>query len=379
MSDSFESQRLTERYITPLFDRSLLLVAGKGCTVWDTEGRSYLDLVGGIAVCSTGHCHPAVVAAIQNQASRLIHCSNNFFIPGQGQLGERLASITGLSHVFLTNSGTEATEAALKLARVRTGKKQFIAFEDGFHGRTSGSLACTYKPQIREPFGPFATDCTFLPYGDAEELNKAISDTTAAVLIEPVQGEAGVLLPPPGFLAEVREICTDTGALMMADEIQTGMGRTGTWLACEHEGVTPDIITLAKGIGSGFPVGAMVAGKDLAFAPGEHGGTYNGGPLACAAALASIDVIESLMPFVREKEALFAKGLSEFHPRTRGLMIGITVGDRCPEVRDRCQKEGVLVNCTGHGIIRMLPPLVITKEEISFATSVISEAIHEIR
>jgi len=317
MSDANISSSLADTYITPIFDRSLMIVKGSGSTVYDAQGRSYIDCFGGVAVCSTGHCHPAVVAAIRKQAGILIHCSNHFYVPGQGELAQQLASITGLSHVFLTNSGTEANEAALKLARVRTGKKQFFAFENGFHGRTRGSLACTYKPQIREPFGPFTTDCSFLPYGDPVVLEEAVNHETAAVIVEPVQGEAGVIIPPKGFIRQVREICDEKNILMIADEIQTGMGRTGRWLACEHEGVTPDIVTLAKGIASGFPLGAMVSSEDLVFAPGEHGGTYNGGPLACATALASLEVIEEILPYVERKGELFSRNLKEFDSRVK--------------------------------------------------------------
>jgi len=377
MSDD-NSSSLADTYITPTYDRSLMLVKGRGSTVWDAQGKSYIDLLSGVAVCSTGHCHPAVVAAIRKQAGELIHCSNHFYVPGQGELAQQLALITGLSHVFLANSGTEANEAALKLARVRTGKKQFIAFENGFHGRTKGSLACTYKPQIREPFGPFTTECTFLPYGNAEILQQAINDETAAVIVEPVLGEAGVIIPQDGFLRQVREICDEKQVLLIVDEIQTGMGRTGRWLACEHEGVTPDIVTLAKGIASGFPLGAMVSKEGLAFAPGEHGGTYNGGPLACAAALASLMIIEDLLPDVERKGELFRRALIDYHPRVKGLMIGITVGDRCRDIRDRCRDRGVLVNCAGNGNIRLLPPLVITDDEITTAIGIIREVIDDI-
>ncbi len=250
---------LEARYYMPAFSRTMMIRRGKGCTVWDDEGTEYLDLVAGIAVCSTGHCHDHVVEAISRQARELIHCSNLYYVPGQAEFAERLATATGMDRVFCTNSGAEATEAALKLARLATKRKNAVAFTHSFHGRTFGSLAVTHKPDIREPFMPLEPKCSFVPYGDPDALRNAVDSETAAVLLEPIQGEAGVIIPPEGFIEGVREICDETGALLIADEVQTGMGRTGTWLAMHQTEVMPDIVSLAKGLGSGFPIGAIAA------------------------------------------------------------------------------------------------------------------------
>jgi acetylornithine/N-succinyldiaminopimelate aminotransferase len=316
-----------------------------------------------------------VVEAICRQAGELIHCSNLYYVPHQLELARKLSEITSLGKVFLTNSGTEATEAAIKLARVRTGRKRFVAFTHGFHGRSTGALAVTHKPAIREPFEPLEPRCSFVEYGDLDGLRKAVDSDTAGVFVEPIQGEAGVIIPPEGFLAGVREVCDKSGALMILDEVQTGMGRTGRWLAIQHEGVVPDIVTLAKGIASGFPMGALVAREGLEFKAGEHGSTFAGGPVACAAALATIRVIEEILPAVVPKGERFRAGLSDFSPRVRGLMVGITLGQRCPEVQKRCAARGVLVNCAADGNIRLVPPLVIRDDEIDAAIEVIHEAL----
>ena len=375
MEDMEKEKELEARYYQPVFTRDLKIVRGAGAKVWDAQGNEYIDCVAGIAVASTGHCHPAVVEAICRQAGELIHCSNLYYVPHQTELARKLSEITGLSKVFLTNSGTEATEAAIKLARVRTGRKRFVAFTHGFHGRSTGALAVTHKPAIREPFGPLEPQCTFVDYGDLDGLRKAVTGDTAGVFVESIQGEAGVIIPPEGFLAGVRECCDAAGALMIDDEVQAGMGRTGRWLAIQHEGVKPDIVTLAKGIASGFPVGALVAREGLEFRKGEHGSTFAGGPLACAASLATIGVIEEILPSVEAKGERFRRGLSDYNPRVRGLMIGITVGDSCPEIQKRCAARGVLINCAADGNIRLVPPLVIREDEIDAAIEVIHEAL----
>jgi acetylornithine/N-succinyldiaminopimelate aminotransferase len=364
-------RELDARYYMPAFSRTMQIVKGAGSRVWDAAGNEYIDCVAGIAVCSTGHCHPAVVKAICDQAQELIHCSNLYYVPHQAELAQKLVEITGLSKAFIVNSGAEANEAAIKLARVATGRKKFVAFTDCFHGRTMGSLAVTHKPAIREPFEPLEPKCTFVDYGDADALRNAVDEDTAGVFVEPVLGEAGVILPPEGFLKEVREICDEKGALMIADEVQTGMGRTGTWLAMHHHGVTPDIVSLAKGMASGFPIGAIVAREGLEFTAGQHGSTFAGGPLACAAALATIGVIEEVLGDVAAKGERFAEGLGKYNPRVIGLMIGIPVGDRCPGVQKACAEQGLLVNCAAHGNLRLVPPLTITEEEIDRAIEVL--------
>ena len=371
-------RELDEKYFMHTFSRNLMLVKGSGCHVWDDRGKEYIDLVAGIAVCSTGHCHPKVVQAICEQAKELIHISNLYYVPHQGELAKKLVEITGLEggRAFITNSGAESNDGAIKLARIRTGKKKFVAFIDGFHGRTLGSLAVTHKPAIREAFEPLEPKCTFVEFGDLKALEDAMDEDTAGVFVECIQGEAGIIPAPKNFLEGIREICDRYDSLMICDEVQTGMGRTGKWFAFQHSGVTPDIITMAKGIASGFPMGAMVAREGLDFNPGEHGSTFVGGPLACATALATIEVIEDILPYIEEKGRRFKEGLSAHNPRQTGLMIGISAGERCPEVQAKCAENGVLVNCAGHGNIRLVPPLVIENDDIDRALEVINAALN---
>lgn len=381
MNVETDYRELESTYIMPAFSREIMITKGAGCTVTDADGKEYLDLVAGIAVCSTGHCHPEVVAAITSQAADLIHCSNLYYVPHQGDLAKKLVEISGFpgkAKAFFSNSGAEAMEAALKLARVRTGKKEFIACEGGFHGRTMGSLACTHKPAIRDPFMPLQPFSKFVPYGDIEALKAAITPETAAIVLEPVQGEGGVITPPPGYLREVREICDTHQVLLILDEIQTGMGRTGTWFAYQQEDIIPDIVTIAKGIASGFPMGAIVAREGLEFGKSEHGSTFAGGPIACAAALATIRVIETVLPAVKAKGERFGSALAGLSPRVQGLMIGITIGDACAAVQKECAAQGLLVNCAANGNLRLVPPLTITDAEIDRAAGIINAAVSKV-
>lgn len=373
MKESYRD--MDARYYMPAFTRDMQIVRGKGTRVWDADGHEYIDCVAGIAVCSTGHCHPAVVRAICDQAKTLIHCSNLYYVPHQAELAKKLVEISGMHKAFFSNSGAEANEGAIKLARLATGRKKFVAFTHGFHGRTMGSLAVTHKPAIREPFLPLEPACTFVEYGDLAGLEEAVDESTAGVFIEPIQGEAGVLIPDNGFIRGIRDICDAKGALMIADEVQTGMGRTGKWLAIEHTGVKPDMVTLAKGIASGFPMGALLAREGLEFKKSEHGSTFAGGPLACAAAIATIGVIEQILPDIPGKGERFGTGLVRHNPRVRGLMIGITVGERCPGIQRTCAQNGVLINCAADGNIRLVPPLTITNGEIDTVIEVLNGAL----
>ena len=380
MEEKLSSQELEDRYFMKAFGRDLKIVKGSGCSVWDEDGKKYLDLVAGIAVCSTGHCHPEVVDAICGQARELIHISNLYHVPHQGELAKKLVEMSGLpgGRAFLSNSGAEANEGAIKLARVRTGRKNFVAFVDGFHGRTMATVAVTHKSSLREPFEPLEPKCKFVKFGDLKALSEAVDENTAGVFVEGIQGEAGIIPAPRGFYEGVRKICDEKGALMICDEVQTGMGRTGKWFYYQSTKILPDIVSMAKGIASGFPMGAIVARDGLTFFSGEHGSTFAGGPLACAAALATIKIIEENIADIPEKSRLFMEGLAGLSPRGMGLMIGIPAGEeRCQDIATICRKNGVLVNCASHGTIRIVPPLIISKDEIKEGVAVIKKAFEE--
>ena len=375
------SDALQERYAASLMNTfgppKLVLTRGEGPYVWDADGRRYLDLLGGIAVNALGHGHPALVGAVTEQLSTLGHVSNFFATQPQIELAERLLAMLGAGptdertgKVFFTNSGTEANEAAFKLSR-RTGRSHLVAMEGSFHGRTTGALALTSKAAYREPFEPLPGDVTFVPYGDTDALAAAVTDRTAAVVTEPVQGEAGVIAPPDGFLAAAREIATAHGALLWLDEVQSGMGRTGRWLAHEASGVTADVVTLAKGLAGGIPIGAMVALGDAGtlLGPGNHGTTFGGNPVAAAAALAVIDTIEkeNLLDNATRVGQRLATGLADERVtavRAHGLLIGIDLAaDVAAEVADAALAHGVIVNACTPGTIRLAPPLVLTTEQ----------------
>ena len=373
------SEAVQKRYAASLMNTfgtpKLVLTKGDGPYVWDAEGRRYLDLLGGIAVNALGHNHPALVSAVTAQLSTLGHVSNFFATEPQVALAERLLSLVGVGtdggpdtgKVFFTNSGTEANEAAFKLTR-RTGRTHLVAMEGGFHGRTAASLALTSKAAYREPFEPLPGEVTFVPYGDADALDDAVTDQTAAVVLEPVQGEAGVVFPPPDFLSRARQITSAHGALLWFDEVQSGMGRTGTWMAYEPSGVVPDVVTLAKGLAGGIPVGAMVALGDAGtlLQPGNHGTTFGGNPVAAAAALAVIETIEKdgLLANAVEVGDLLRSGLADQRVtdiRGRALLIGLDLdADVAARVSAAGMRHGVIMNdCAPHRI-RLAPPLVLT-------------------
>jgi acetylornithine aminotransferase len=380
----------TERYAAALMNTfgppQLVLTRGKGSRVWDEDGREYVDLLGGIAVNSLGHAHPAVVEAVTRQLSTLGHVSNFFASDPQITLAERLLGLIGppraeeaalqgpdasIGRVFFTNSGTEANEAALKLTR-RTGRTHLVAAEGSFHGRTMGSLALTARAAYREPFEPLPGHVTFVPYGDTEALTAAVSEETAAVVLEPMQGEAGVVEPPPGYLADARRITRATGSLLWLDEVQTGIGRTGAWFcAAADPGIAPDVVTLAKGLGGGIPIGACLglgAAGDL-LQPGHHGTTFGGNPVACAAALAVLDTIhdDGLLDRATVVGDRLRTGVAG-HPsvtevRGRGLLVGIDVTVAAPRVVAAARARGFIVNATGPGTVRLAPPLVLGDDE----------------
>ncbi|WP_051858934.1 acetylornithine transaminase [Streptomyces xanthophaeus] len=362
---------MMDTYGTP----PLALVRGEGSTVWDESGLAYTDFTGGIAVNTLGHAHPAVVGAVQEQIARLGHVSNLFISGPPVALAERLLELLGRpGRVFFANSGAEAAEAAFKIAR-RTGRPHLVATEGGFHGRTMGALALTGQPAKREPFLPLPAEVTHVPFGDVAALRAAVTERTAAVFLEPVQGEAGVIPAPEGYLRAAREITRATGTLLVLDEVQTGIGRTGHWFAHQAEpGIDPDVVTLAKGLGGGLPIGAAVAfgpAADL-LTPGQHGTTFGGNPMACAAGLAVLETIASqdLLAHVVRTGKLLHSGIEALgHPLVRevrgaGLLLGVVLTEPvAARVQRAAQDAGFLVNAAGPATVRLAPALTVTQEQ----------------
>ncbi|MET9571691.1 acetylornithine transaminase [Streptomyces virginiae] len=362
---------LADNYGTP----ALALVRGRGAQVWDADGKQYTDFVGGIAVNALGHAHPAIVTAVTEQISTLGHVSNLFASEPVIALGERLLQLFGRpGKVFFCNSGAESIEAAFKIGRL-TGRTHMVATDGGFHGRTMGALALTGQPKKQEPFLPLPGDVTHVPYGDVEALRAAVTEETALVVIEPIQGENGVVVPPAGYLTAAREITRATGTLLVLDEVQTGIGRCGQWFEHQaHEGVEPDIVTLAKGLGGGLPIGAVVAFGPTAdlLRPGQHGTTFGGNPVACAAGLAVIDTIaaDDLLDRVKARGERLRSGIeSSGHPlvshvRGAGLLLGIVLTEPlAPKVQQAAQDAGFLVNAPAPDVVRLMPPYVLTEAE----------------
>jgi acetylornithine/N-succinyldiaminopimelate aminotransferase len=369
------SQQWQQRYAGAVMNTfgppKLVLVRGEGAHVWDADGKEYVDLLGGIAVNALGHAHPALVAAVTEQLTTLGHVSNFFTSAPQVELAERLLSLVGVDgRVFFTSSGTEANEAAFKLTR-RTGRTHLVAAEGSFHGRTMGSLALTSKEAYRTPFEPLPGDVTFVPYGDEAALAKAVTDQTAAVIVEPIQGEAGVVVPPAAYLAAAREITRDNGALLWLDEVQTGIGRTGEWFAGPV--ADADVVTVAKGLGGGIPIGACVALGEAAtlLQPGNHGTTFGGNPVACAAALAVLDTIEKdgLLEHASAIGERLRAGLAAdqrvSEVRGRGLLVGLDLSrPLAAEVAAAALAHGFIVNNPTPDRVRLAPPLVIGHDDV---------------
>jgi acetylornithine aminotransferase len=361
---------MMDNYGTP----PLALVRGEGAVVWDDAGRSYVDLLGGIAVNALGHAHPAVVAAVSKQIATLGHVSNLYVAEPPVAVAELLLALVGRpGRVFLCNSGAEASEAAFKLSR-RTGRGHVVAAQGGFHGRTMGALALTGQPAKADPFRPLPGDVTHVPYGDVDALSGAVTEHTAMVILEPIQGEQGVVVPPNGYLAAAREITARHGALLALDEVQTGIGRTGHWFAHQADGVEPDIVTLAKGLGGGLPIGACLAfgrAADL-FGPGSHGTTFGGNPVSCAAALAVLGTIsaEGLLDHVKRIGERLRRGIEALnlpvvsHVRGAGLLLGIVLtAPVSGAVAKAAREAGFLVNPIQPDVVRLAPPLILTAEQ----------------
>jgi acetylornithine aminotransferase len=353
---------------------TIALVKGKGIVVTDADGKQYLDFLGGIATSILGHAHPAIVKAVTKQVSTLSHVSNFYAHPQAIELAEKLTAMTGDKNakVFFCQSGAEANEAALKLSR-RTGKVRVVAAQGAFHGRTMGALSLTGQPSKREPFLPLIKGVKHVPYGEIEAMRKAVTKKTAMVIIEPIMGEAGVIVPPADYLQQLRALCDDKGALLVIDAVQTGMGRTGDWFGYEYSGITPDVITLAKGLGGGLPLGAMIAlGKaaDL-FQAGDHGSTFGGNPVTTAAGLAAIKFIETAGVLAKvEKqgahlmqELAVIPGVAEV--RGAGLLLGIELNSlKSADIANALRAEGVLVNAANPTTIRIAPALIVTDAQI---------------
>lgn len=389
----------SDNYLMHTYNRFPVAIRkGRGMKVWGTDGKEYLDFLGGVAVNCLGHCHPKVVVAIQKQAQRLIHISNFFHIESQTKLAKILADHSFADKVFFCNSGAEANEAAIKLARryfretVGQNKFEFITAINSFHGRTLATLSATGQEKFKKGFDPLVPGFCHVEFNDVGAIEKAITKNTCAVMLEPIQGESGVKIPDPDYLREVRELCNRHGILLILDEVQTGMGRTGKLFAYEHYGITPDIMTLAKGLGGGIPIGAMLATDKIAaaFEPGTHGSTFGGNPLACSAAIATIDVLlegNFVLDQCRRMGKYFKNKLEEMKKefpsiiadvRGMGLLIGMELTrDGAPVVK-ACMDKGALINCTAGNILRFMPPLIITEKDIDHLIDILEQIFDQV-
>lgn len=387
----------SDKYIMKTYGRyPIVPVKGEGCRLWDADGKEYLDFLGGVAVNNLGHCHPKVVAALQKQAAELIHCSNYYQIPQQIELAELLCSHSFADKAFFCNSGAEANEAAIKLARKYSRdtygpqRYEIITAADSFHGRTMATVSATGQEKVQRFFDPLLHGFTHVPFNDVAALEAAVTPNTCAIMLEPIQGEGGVNVPSAGYFQAVRELCDRHGLLLIFDEVQVGMGRTGTLFAYEHFGVTPDIMTLAKALAGGAPIGTMLA-KDTfaaAFVPGTHGSTFGGNPLVCAAAIATIRTIledgllnrcEEIGEYLTgELEGLARKHSCIKEVRGVGLMIGMSLTIPGAEIVKKGHERGILLNVTHDTVLRFVPPLVVTKQEINAMIVILDEILSEL-
>jgi len=374
----------SQKYIMNTYGRQpLVLVKGRGTKVYDSDGKEYLDFVSGVAVNNLGHCHPRVVVALQKQAQRLMHVSNHYHNEPQINLAKALVRNSFADKVFFCNSGTEAVEAAIKLARrysrevLKQDRYEIITMRGSFHGRTMGALTATAQEKFHKTFEPLVAGFRYVPFNDVKAVEGAVTERTCAVLVEPLQGEGGVNVPSAGYLKALRELCDRHNILLILDEVQTGMGRTGKLYGYEHEGITPDAAAIAKGLGAGMAIGALIATDKAAqaFTPGSHGSTFGGNPLACAAALASLDTLledDIIIPAVGQLGKHFLAGLNALKGkykfikdvRGKGLLIGMELDIEGKDFVSACIREGFLINCTMDKTLRFMPPLIISAEEI---------------
>lgn len=387
-------------YIMNTYKRfPIVLRKGRGMKVWTTDGKEYLDFVGGVAVNILGHCHPRVVVAIQKQAQRLLHVSNYYHIKPQIKLAKLLIQHTFADKVFFCNSGAEANEAAIKLARkyskenVDPDRFEIITAENSFHGRTLAALTATGQEKFQKGFEPLVPGFKHVPFNDVDAIGQAITTNTCAIMLEPVQGEGGVKIPDPDYLKEVRKICDENSLLLILDEVQTGMGRTGKFFAYEHFGITPDIMTIAKGLGGGVPIGAMLSTDKVAsaFEPGTHASTFGGNPLVCAAAVTTIETLledgfildqcNRMSEYMKERlinlREKFPHHIADI--RGLGLLIGMELTRDCDSVVKACLEMGVLVNCAAGNVLRFIPPLIVQKKDIDHLINVLGKALEGLK
>ena len=384
----------TEKYYLPVFGRyQMVMELGQGCRVWDSEGNEYVDAFAGIAVNSLGYNHPVLVKAIAEQAAKLMHCSNLYYTEIQAKALRVVAEATGMDRIFFANCGAEANEGAMKLARKygvakSPTKYKIISADESFHGRTFDTLAATGHDYYHVGYGPLSPGHVLVPYGDIKALEAQMDEDVCAVLLEPIQGEGGVHVPPDEYLQQVRALCDKYDALLIFDEVQTGVARTGKWFAYMHSGVKPDVLTFAKGIGGGFPVAGFAVPEKYAhvFKPGDHGGTFGGNPLACAAVYATLTTLKSegLVDKVASKGEYFISELRKLQAkypdkvtevRGRGLLLGMEVKGEGKPLVEACLAEHVIVNCTAGNVIRIVPPLIISKEEIDIVVAALDKAL----
>jgi acetylornithine/N-succinyldiaminopimelate aminotransferase len=395
-SDSAESIKdLADKYIFPTYKRSIALIKGEGCRVWDDQGKEYLDFVGGIAVCALGHSSPIVTKALEEQSRQLVHVSNLYYTRPQAELARLLVENSFADRVFFCNSGAEANEAAIKLARRYTreksgpGRHTIICMEGSFHGRTMATLSATGQTKVQVGYDPLLEGFKFVPFNNLEALKRAVDGSVCAVMLEPIQGEGGVVVPHQDYLKGVKDLCIEKGMLLIADEIQTGMGRTGRLFAHEHFGVKPDIMTLAKALGNGLPIGAMLGTEELSvvFGPGSHASTFGGTPLVTAvskAVLTSllkdgwIDHCRAMGEYFKER----LEGLKKTQPSVKdvrglGLIVGVELDRAAAPIVQACLEKGFLINSAQEKVLRFVPPLIVGKEEIDRLIGALAEALKE--
>jgi len=385
-----ETLELFERYVIPNYTRiPVVFVRGDGAWLWDADGKRYLDLFPGGGVNGIEHCHARVVAAIREQAGQLLHVANNYYMEPQGRLAKIISDRSFGGQCFFCNSGAEAVEAAIKLARLHTPPEKYkiITMRNSFHGRTLAAITATAQPKYQEGFGPLPQGFVYVPFNDLDAVANVIDDATCAVMVEPVQGEGGINIPSPDYLSGLRRLCTERGLLLILDEVQTGVGRTGKWFAHQHYGVTPDIMTMAKALGGGTAIGGIEATPEVAksLVPGKHASTFGGNPLACAAAIATFEAIEEegLLENAARMgdyacgrfEELSAKFAFIKDVRVLGMMMGIELDRPGADIVKRCLDAGLLINCTHDTVLRMLPPMTTTKEQIDEGVRVLSEVM----